>query len=91
MKLLGYENIEIKKNPIRLLGESTDKLRLRILVSDYPSSAIISGMLYRGEYAKAYDRCVEVFGATHTFSQWCYDLVLQWERLTGVSERNPQQ
>ena len=76
----------LEKNPIRILGESTDKLRVKLLVADYPSSVIISGMLYRGEYEKAYNRCVEVFGATHTFSQWCYDLVLQWERLTGNGE-----
>ena len=77
---------ELQKNHIRRLGESTDKLRLRMLVADYPSSAIISGMLYRGEYEKAYNRCVEVFGATHTFSLWCYDLFLRWERLTGKGE-----
>ena len=77
---------EIQKNPIRCLGESTDKLRLRMLVADYPSSAIISGLLYRGEYEKAYSRCVEVFGATHTFSLGCYDLYQQWERLTGNGE-----
>ena len=77
---------EIQKNPIRRLGESTDKLRLRVLVADYPSSATISGMLYMGEYEKAYNRCVEVFGATHTFSLCCYDLYLQWERLTGKGE-----
>ena len=80
------KSIELQKNPLRKLGESTDKLRLRILVADYPSSAIISGMLYRGEYENAYARCVEAFGATHTFSQCCYDLVLQWEQLTGNGE-----
>ena len=80
------KSIDLKKNPLRELGESTDKLRLRILVADYPSSAIISGMLYRGEYAKAYERCVDVFGATHTFTYWCHDLAMQWERLTGKGE-----
>lgn len=75
--------VSLEKNHVRRLGESTDKLRARMLAYDYPSSAIISGMLYRGQYENAYKKCVEVFGATHTFSLWCYDLALQWERLTG--------
>lgn len=76
------KSIDLKKNPLRELGESTDKLRLRILVADYPSSAIISGMLYRGNYSGAYDKCKEVFGATATFTLWAYDLAKQWEILT---------
>ena len=83
---MEIRNISVEKNHIRRLGESTDKLRVRMLAADYPSSATISGMLYRGEYENAYNRCVEVFGATHTFSLWCYDLFLQWERLTGKGE-----
>lgn len=43
----------LDKNPIRRLGESTDKLRVRLLVADYPSSAIISVMLYRGGIRKS--------------------------------------
>ena len=74
---------DLEKNQVRRLGESIDKLRVKLLVADYPSSEAISGMLYRGCYEKAYKRCVEVFGATHTFSLGCYDLVKQWKRLTG--------
>ena len=75
------ENIELQKNPIRKLGESTDKLRARILVYDDPSSVIISGMLYRGNYSGAYDKCKNIFGDTHTFTLWAYDLAKQWEML----------
>lgn len=77
------KSIELQKNPLRKLGESTDKLRLKILVSDYPSSAIISEMLYRGNYSIAYEKCKAVFGSTNTFTLLAHELVLQWERLTG--------
>ena len=81
------ESINLKKNPLRKLGESTDKLRANILAYDkLLVSYIISDMLYRGEYQKAYKRCSEVFGETHMFTYWAYDLALQWERLTGKGE-----
>lgn len=83
MNLLGYENIEVKKSLIHRLGESTDKLRMRILAYNDISAVIISDMLYRGDYKNAYKKCVEKFGATDTFTYWAYDLALQWERLTG--------
>lgn len=83
MNLLGYENVEIKKNPIRLLGESADKLRVRVLAYDDVSAVIISDMLYRGDYESAHKKCIERFGATDPFTYWCYDLAMQWERLTG--------
>ena len=86
MRLLGYENIEIEKNPIRLLGESADKLRVRILKYDDVSAVIISDMLYWGDYESAHKKCIERFGATDPFTYWCYALAMQWERLTGRRE-----
>lgn len=78
--------INLEKTPIRRLGESADKLRVRILAYTDVSAVIISDMLYRGDYESAHKKCIERFGATNTFSQWCYDLVLQWERITGKRE-----
>ena len=86
MDLLGYENVDIKKSPIHRLGESTDKLRVRVLAYNDVSAVIISDMLYRGDYESAYKKCVERFGSTDTLTFWAYDLALQWERLTGKGE-----
>ena len=86
MNLLGYENVEIAKNPIHRIGESADKLRVRILKYNDVSAVIISDMLYQGDFAGAYKKCVKRFGATDPFTYWCYALVLQWERLTGNRE-----
>ena len=81
MDLLGYKSIELKKSPIHRLGESTDKLRVRVLAYNDVSSVIISDMLYRGAYENAYKKCVERFGSTDTLTLWAYDLAKQWEML----------
>ena len=74
-------NISLEKNHIRRLGESTDKLRVRVLAYNDVSAVIISDMLYRGAYESAYKNCVERFGATDTLTLWAYDLAKQWEML----------
>lgn len=79
MNLLGYENVEIKKSPLCRLAESADNLRVHILSYDDVSAVIISDMLYRGDYEKAYRKCIERFGETDTLTFWAYDLVLQWK------------
>lgn len=79
MDLLGYKNIDLKKSPIHRIGESADKLRVRILAYDDVSSVIISDMLYRGEYESAHKKCIERFGATDPLTFWAYDLALKWE------------
>ena len=81
MNLLGYENFDIKKSPIHRLGESTDKLRVRVLAYNDVSAVIISDMLYRGAYESAYKKCIERFGSTDTLTLWAYDLSKQWEML----------
>ena len=81
MDLLGYKNVALKKSPIRRLGESTDKLRVRVLAYNDVSAVIISDMLYRGDYENAYKKCVERFGSTDTLTLWAYDLSTQWEML----------
>lgn len=81
MNLLGYENVEIKKSPLHQLGESADKLRVRILKYDSIESVIISDMLYRGDFKSAYKKCIKVFGETDTLTYWAYDLALQWDIL----------
>lgn len=83
MDLLGYKNVEFKMSPLHRLAESADKLRVRILAYDDVSAVIISGMLYEGDFEGAYKKCSERFGATDPFTYWCYDLAMQWERLTG--------
>ena len=83
MDLLGYKNVALKKSPIRRLGESTDKLRVRVLAYNDVSAVIISDMLYRGDYENAYKKCVERFGSTDTLTLWAYDLSTQWEMLAG--------
>ena len=81
MDLLGYKNIDLKKSPIHRLGESTDKLRVRVLAYNDVSAVIISDMLYRGDYENAYKKCVERFGSTDTLTLWAYDLAEQWQML----------
>ena len=81
MNLLGYTNVELMKSPIHRLGESTDKLRVRVLAYNDVSAVIISDMLYRGAYESAYKKCVERFGSTDTITLWAYDLAKQWEML----------
>lgn len=72
---------DLKKNPLRELGESTDKLRVRVLAYDDVSAVIISDMLYRGNYRGAYKKCVEKFGVKDTLTLWAYDLAEKWEIL----------
>jgi len=79
MNILGYENVEIKKSPLCRFAESADKLRARVLEYDDISSVIISDMLYRGDYAGAYEKCAQKFGETDMLTYWAYDLSLQWE------------
>lgn len=79
MDLLGYKNVELKKSPIHRLGESADKLRVRILAYDDVSAVIISSMLYKGDFDGAYKKCIERFGETDTLTQWAYDLALKWK------------
>ena len=88
MNLLGYENVEIKKSPLHSIGESADKLRVRILAYNDVSAVIISSMLYKGDFDGAYKKCIERFGETDTLTHWAYDLSLQWKIFMELFMRN---
>lgn len=90
MNLLGYENVEIEKSPIHRIGESADKLRLRILEYNDVSAVIISSMLYKGDFDGAYKKCIERFGATDTLTHWAYDLACNGKSLVKSLLNRPQ-